>query len=58
MKGQAFITASYTLGCAMCNFTGGQLLEFFSLTAMLCAGVVMAAAGTAILFLTVGKKDI
>lgn len=58
VKGQAFITASYTLGCAMGNFTGGQLLEFFSLTAMLCAGVVMAAAGTAILFLTVGKKDI
>lgn len=57
VKGQAFITASYTLGCAMGNFTGGQLLEFFSLTAMLWSGVVMAAAGTAILFLTVGKED-
>ena len=57
VKGQAFITASYTLGCAVGNFAGGQLLEFFSLTAMLTAGVIMAAAGTLILFFTVGKKD-
>ena len=57
VKGQAFITASYTLGCAMGNFAGGQLLQFFSLTALLLSGVVMAAAGTAILFLTVGKND-
>ena len=57
VKGQAFITASYTLGCAMGNFIGGQLLEFFSLRAMLLSGIVMAAAGTVILFVTVGKKD-
>lgn len=57
VKGQAFITASYTLGCALGNFAGGQLLEFFSLSAMLFSGIVMAAAGTAILFLTVDRKD-
>jgi PPP family 3-phenylpropionic acid transporter len=57
VKGQAFITASYTLGCAMGNFIGGQLLQFFSLTVMLFSGVAMAAAGTVILFLSVGKKD-
>lgn len=57
VKGQAFITASYTLGCAAGNFTGGQLLSAFSVTALLLAGVVMAAAGTAILFLTVEKQD-
>jgi PPP family 3-phenylpropionic acid transporter len=57
VKGQAFITASYTLGCAIGNFVGGQLLQFFSLTAMLTAGIVMAAAGTVILFATVGKQD-
>lgn len=58
VKGQAFITASYTLGCAMGNFAGGQLLEFFHVPAMLVAGIVMAAAGTAVLFLTVEKRDI
>ena len=57
VKGQAFITASYTLGCAMGNFIGGQLLQFFSLTVMLFSGVAMAAAGTVILFLSVGKKN-
>ena len=57
VKGQAFITASYTLGCAMGNFIGGQLLQFFSLPVMLLSGVGMAAAGTVILFLSVGKKD-
>ena len=58
VKGQAFITASYTLGCAMGNFAGGQLLQFFSVPVMLLSGVAMAAGGTAILCLTVDKKDI
>lgn len=58
VKGQAFITASYTLGCAAGNFTGGQLLSGFGVTALLIAGIGMAAAGTVILFLTVDKKDI
>ena len=57
VKGQAFITASYTLGCALGNFAGGQLLEFFSVPVMLLSGVAMATAGTAILCLTVNKSD-
>ena len=57
VKGQAFITASYTLGCAMGNFTGGQLLEVFDVPVMLAAGISMAAVGTVILFMTVEKKD-
>ena len=57
VKGQAFITASYTLGCALGNFAGGQLLEFFDVTALLLAGIVMAALGTVILWLTVDKKS-
>jgi len=57
VKGQAFITASYTLGCAMGNFSGGQLLQWFDVRIMLLVGIVMAAAGTAVLFLTVDKKD-
>ena len=57
VKGQAFITASYTLGCAAGNFIGGQLLSAFDIRALLVAGVAMAAAGTAVFFLTVEKKD-
>lgn len=57
VKGQAFITASYTLGCAAGNFTGGQLLSAFGIQTLLLAGVVMAAAGTLVFFLTVEKQD-
>ncbi len=57
VKGQAFITASYSLGCAIGNFTGGVLVQHCGVVTMLCAGVGMAAAGTAVLFLTVDKKD-
>ena len=58
VKGQAFITASYTLGCAIGNFVGGQILQHFSMSAMLLSGVVMAALGTAVLFLTVERRDV
>lgn len=57
VKGQAFITASYTLGCAIGNFTGGQLLDALDVRVLLYAGVAMAAAGTMVFFLTVDKKD-
>jgi PPP family 3-phenylpropionic acid transporter len=57
VKGQAFITASYTLGCAAGNFTGGQLLSAFGVRTLLLAGVAMAVAGTLVFFLTVEKKD-
>ncbi len=57
VKGQAFITASYTLGCAMGNLTGGQLLEWYGVSAILIAGVFIAAAGTLVLLLTVEHKD-
>ena len=57
VKGQAFSTAAYTLGCAAGNFAGGQLISGFGLRAMLLAGVVIAAAGTLVFFLTVDKND-
>lgn len=57
VKGQAFITAAYALGCAGGNFTGGQLLTW-GVDTMLHGGIVMAAAGAVILFLTVDKQDI
>ena len=57
VKGQAFIAAAYSLGCSGGNFAGGQLLNI-SVDAMLISGVVMAAAGTLILFFTLKKSDI
>lgn len=57
VKGQAFITASYTLGCAIGNFTGGQILQIADVRMMLIAGVIMAAMGTIILFVTVDKDN-
>ena len=58
VKGQAFSTASYTLGCAAGNFAGGQLLSAFDVRTMLIAGIAMAVAGTAVFFLTVEKQDV
>lgn len=57
VKGQAFITAAYSLGCSGGNFAGGQLLNF-GVDTMLLAGVAMALAGTLFLFFTVNKSDI
>ena len=57
VKGQAFITASYTLGCALGNFTGGQLLDHFGVSAILAAGIFIAALGTLVILLTVERKD-
>ena len=57
VKGQSFITASYTLGCAMGNLLGGLLMEAFGVVAILVAGVVIAALGTLVLLLTVDRQD-
>ena len=58
VKGQAFSTAAYTLGCAAGNFAGGQILSAFGVRTMLLAGIAMAVTGTAVFFLTVEQKDI
>lgn len=56
VKGQAFITAAYALGCSAGNFAGGQLLNL-GVDAILIAGIVMAGIGTLIVFATVTKTD-
>ena len=56
VKGQAFSTAAYALGCSAGNFTGGQLLGM-GVEAILFAGILMTAAGAVILFLTVNRSD-
>lgn len=57
VKGQAFISASYTLGCGAGNMLGGVLVERFGVLVLLAAGVVISAAGTLVLGLTVRKTD-
>ena len=56
VKGQAFITAAYSLGCSLGNFTGGQMLNL-GVSAMLLSGIMMALAGTVVMFLTVDRRD-
>ena len=56
VKGQAFITAAYALGCSAGNFVGGQLLNL-GVEAILIAGIVMAGIGTLIVFATVTRSD-
>ena len=57
VKGQAFLTAIFSLGCSAGSFLGGQLLRF-GVDAMLIAGIITAAIGTTILFVTVNKRDL
>jgi PPP family 3-phenylpropionic acid transporter len=57
VKGQAFISVAYTLGCSGGNFAGGQLLRF-GVDTMLIAGVGMVICATAVLFLTLRKSDL
>lgn len=56
VKGQAFATAAYALGCAGGNFAGGQLLGF-GVKTLLLAGIAMAAAGTVLIFAAVSEED-
>ena len=56
VKGQAFLTAIFSLGCSAGSFLGGQLLNF-SVDTMLMDGIVTAGIGTVILILTVNKSD-
>lgn len=56
VKGQAFLTAVFSLGCSAGSFLGGQLLNF-SVDTMLMDGIVTAGIGTVILILTVNKSD-
>lgn len=56
VKGQAFSTAAYALGCSAGNFVGGQLLTI-SVNAMLLAGIGMALVGTAIMLFSVDRSN-
>lgn len=53
VKGQAFITASYSIGCGIGNLIGGALISASGVRAMQLSGVLMSLLGTLILFATV-----
>ena len=57
VKGQAFLTAVFSLGCSAGSFLGGQLLQI-SVDTMLGAGIIIASIGVVILLLTVNKSDL
>ena len=56
VKGQAFITAAYALGCSAGNFVGGQLVPMGA-NVIMQAGIGMALTGVIVMFLTVNKRD-
>ena len=57
VKGQALITAAFTIGAIIGNFTGGKLIDWSGVPAMLILGAASAAVGMIILFLTIpGEK--
>ena len=56
VKGQAFMTAAFALGCSCGNFIGGQALTF-GVDTMLLAGIITAGLGCIMIFLTVNKED-
>ena len=57
VKGQAFITSAWALGCSIGNFIGGQLLNF-GIKTILFAGIIMASIGCVIMYLTVNRSDL
>lgn len=56
VKGQAVITASYTLGCAFGNLAGGSIITAFGVLAMMRIALALAILGGIILALTVKKS--
>lgn len=51
IKGQTLMATANTIGGIVGSFLGGQLLNFFSVQAMLLVGTIISATGTMIVFL-------
>lgn len=56
-KGQMLASSLYTLGTAMGNSLGGAAIEYLGLNAMLLLAAGIAAAGTLLINVTVGRAD-
>ena len=57
VKGQAFITAAYALGCAAGNFAGGQLLSQGAGAILLAGYMHGGGLERQLVFATVTKSD-
>ena len=57
VKGQAMLTSFYALGCSLGNFTGGRLIDSYSVSAMLWCGVCFAAGAVVILVISINKQE-
>lgn len=57
IKGQSMITASYTLGCAVGNLLGGEIISRSGVDSMLGTGIVIAASGMLVFVLTLKKAE-
>ena len=55
VKGQSVITASFTLGCALGNLVGGEIITLAGVPVLLKASLGVALLGTLALALTVPK---
>lgn len=55
VKGQSVITAAYTLGCALGNLIGGEIITLCGVPVLLKAGLAVAILGTLALVFTVPK---
>lgn len=55
IKGQSSITAAYTLGCAIGNLVGGNIISAFGVPAMLKTAATIAAAGFLVIIPTTKK---
>lgn len=51
IKGQAYFTMTYTLGCVIGSFLGGVLIDFAGVNSMLIFATVSALFGALIVFI-------
>ena len=55
IKGQAYITMTYTLGSVIGAFLGGALIDFSGVNTMLLFATISAAVGAVIIFFSAEK---
>ena len=57
MKGQSLLIASSTMGGVFGSLSGGVLVDFAGIKAMLAIGLGLSMIGTAIVCIFVSRKD-
>ena len=57
VKGQAMMTATFTVGAVVGNYLGGKLIEWSGVKAMLLAGIVSTVIGMGVLFVAIPREE-